>query len=167
MSKQERVSWISLFINLVVGWWYFSEVLAIPAEVDFHSRSMGALVTTVIMLTIVLTIAAEMVLRLVAGTPADKVAQDERDVLISAKAYRNAYGLLSSGVILVVVVIVWAQTRTAIHLSQQNDWYADPLRYLLVNIGNTSFIAHPLLLANLVAICVVYASRIFYYRRGY
>ncbi len=57
---------------------------------------------------------------------ADATAHDERDELISLKASRNAYGVLSASLIIVLLL-------------------------LALTLGGIT----------------VYASRIFYYRRGY
>jgi hypothetical protein len=168
MSQQERVSWVALVVNTVIGYWYFERVFSLPADADLFGPGMAAFAVRLFVLLIVITIACEVALRVVSksvGSDADKNTIDERDRLIDLKAVRNAYGVLSMGIVIVVVQVVqieWAQRYR--HLRP------DPQTMLeLIGTGplGASHVVQLLLLALTLAAITVYASRIFHYRRGY
>lgn len=168
MSTQERTSWVALAVNLVVGVWYFTAVLGMPGEVDIYSVGMARLIIRITFIAIVLAIAAEILLRWLSDQPRDVVAADERDGLISSKAFRNAYFVLSAGVFAVIVRIVLAAGFTRIPAGTLAHG-APPgvIQTWFFHAVGPVFVAHMLLLAIMVASTAVYASRIFYYRRGY
>jgi hypothetical protein len=170
MSEQERVSWVSLVVSLVIGYWYFERVLGLPASADVFGPRTAAFATKLIMLAVFIAIASEVVLRIVqkhtrAGEGTDATAHDERDEIINLKASRNAYGVLSASVIVVLVqvaLIEWAQ--------RFRGRISDPdtvLELILTGPLQPMHIAQLLLLALTLGGITVYASRIFYYRRGY
>ena len=104
-----------------------------------------------------------------AGSDPDKSRIDERDVQINHKASRNAYGVLSTAIFLVLVLVAlieWAQRyRWAWFQNRPN-----PQTVLgLMGTGPLAamHVAQLLLLALTIGAITVYASRIFYYRRGY
>jgi hypothetical protein len=166
MSKQERVSWVSLIVTLIVGAWYFSHVFALPADANLTGHAMTHLVMNLIAISVVLGMLSELVLRWVslrscAGT--DRTPQDERDTLISLKATRNAYGVLFIGVVAVlsqIVLVQWVQ-RSA------HSAPATVLEQILTGPLTPLHVAQLLLLATMLASSTVYISRIFFYRRGY
>jgi len=169
MSQQERVSWISLIVNLVIGYWYFERVFSLPAQADLFGPGMAAFAIRLIVLAIVLGIACEIALRIVqkgaSGGDPDRNRIDERDRLIDLKASRNAYGVLS-----VVVVIVLVQIAL-IEMSPR-FWHRMPVPETVLGLMGTGplaamHVAQLLLLALTLGGITVYVSRIFYYRRGY
>jgi hypothetical protein len=170
MSEQERVSWVSLVVSVVIGYWYFERIFGLPASADVFGPRTAAFATRLILLAVFIAIASEVVLRIVQkhsrnGAGADATARDERDELINLKASRNAYGVLSSAVIIVlaqVALIEWAQ--------RYRHRRSDPETILeLIATGPLApmHIAQLLLLALTLGGITVYASRIFHYRRGY
>lgn len=169
MSKQERVSWISLIVNLLIGYWYFERVFSLPAGADLFGPGMAAFAIRLILLSIFIGIACEVALHIVqkgAGSDADKNKTDERDVLINLKASRNAYGVLSVAVVIVLVQIALMEMATP------RIWHRLPKPDTVFELLGTGplapmHIAQLLLLALTLAGITVYASRIFFYRRGY
>lgn len=152
MSKQERASWASLIVEGFVVAYYFSRVFAMGPDADFASAEMLGLIIRVIVLAIVLGVASEIALTMLSRNT-DQVAADERDALISAKAHRNGYIALSVGVALLIGQIVL--TATVPGTAERGM----PM--------TAFFTAHVLLVLMMAAGAVVYASRIFYYRRGW
>ena len=167
MSKQERMSWISLAVNLVIGFYYFSAVFALAESGGFYGPAMAGLILKLIILSIALSIVAEIVLSILTGRATDKVAADERDKLISAKAMRNGYIALTIGVVVLMshIVLVGGFDRFAADYPITGPTI-DVVRTLLKPLPPI-IIAQFLLLASMVGSTVIYASRIFYYRRGY
>jgi hypothetical protein len=170
MSEQERVSWVSLFINLVIGLWYFERVLGLPAGADLFGPRMAVFALNLIVFSIFVGIASEVLLRAVqkrsrGGERADATPIDERDALIDLKSSRNAYGVLSVALIAVLVQIAlveWA-TRRGRLLPEPETVFE------LIATGPLApmHIAQLLLFALTLGGITVYASRIVYYRRGY
>ena len=169
MSKQERVSWVSLVVNVLIGYWYFSAVLRLPPGADLFGPRMAAFAVQLIILSIVISIACEVALQVAqkhtGGSDADKSSVDERDRLINLTASRNAYVVLSVAIIVLLVrvaLVEWVQ-RSGRH-------QADPRSMLeMLSIGALApmHIAQLLLLALTLAGITMYASRVFHYRRGY
>ena len=165
MSNQERVSWVSLLSTVLIGWWYFSNVLPLPADADLHF-SLAGFVTRLIVFAVLIAIAGEIALRValrLAGDPAEEGnPRDERDALIALQAARNAYGVLTVAVFVVLVQIAlleWVRRRPAPPATVLEALATGPLTPLLI--------AQMLLAALTLAGLTVYASRIFYYRRGF
>lgn len=167
MSKQERMSWVSLAVNVVIGFYYFSAAFALAESGDFYGPPMAWLVLKLVILGIILGIVGEIVLRFLTGGAADKIAADERDKLINAKAVRNGYYVLTAGAIALTwhIVVVGGLDRFA------QDY---PITQPTIDVMNTMLdplapivIAQLLLLAGMISSSAIYASRIFYYRRGY
>lgn len=167
MSKQERASWIALFVNALVGVWYFSAVFSLPGDMNLHSRALVHLFVQMIILSIVFTIAAEIVFHIVAGKPSDKVSQDERDRLIAARATRNGYYVLASGVFIVMARIVMAASVEQMPAFKRAGHVPGVIETLFGGAVSPLHIANLLLLAFMLAGAFVNASRVFYYRRGY
>jgi hypothetical protein len=170
MSKQERVSWISLIVNLVIGFWYFGRVFRLPAGTDLFGPGMAIFAVNLIILSIFIGIASEVALRVAqkqvrGGESKDATGTDERDVLISLKSSRNAYGVLSAAIFLVLVLIALLEWT-------QRFWHSTPdpktvLELLATGPLAPMHIAQLLLLALTLAGITVYVSRIFHYRRGF
>lgn len=169
MSQQERVSWIALIVNALIGYWYFERVFSLPAGADLFGPRMAAFAVQLIILSIVITIACEVALRVAqkaAGSGGvDKSKIDERDRLILLKAQRNAHGVLSMAIIVVLfqmAVLEWAH--------RFRNYNPDPRTvFELLATGPLApmHVAQLLLLALTLSAITVYASRVFFYRRGY
>lgn len=168
MSKQERVSWVSLIVNLVIGYWYFERVFSLPAGADLLGSGMARFAINLIILSIFIGIASELVLHAVqkraGGEGADKSQIDERDRLINLKASRNAYGVLSAAVIIVLVQIALIEGIYSFRRRPEPDTV---LELMATGPLAPMHIAQLLLLALTLGGITVYVSRIFCYRRGY
>jgi len=174
MSQQERVSWLSLLTTLLIGYWYFHAVFALPADANLHGPAMARLVTKLIVMAIAIGIAGELLLRVVQNRPhaagPDATPADERDALIHLKATRNAHVALGLGVILVLCQIAMLEMapRFAGRLAAQPVQGPDTLlQRLLTGPLSALHVAQLLLLALTLASITLYGSRVLYYRRGY
>ncbi len=106
MSDQERASWATLLVNVVVGILCFGNILSMPAGADLiDPRATGVsgwfIIAMLIMSAVLLRFAQKRT-----GGGADKAASDERDVLIRLMATRNAYVMLGAVVTVLLVHIV-------------------------------------------------------------
>jgi hypothetical protein len=175
MSRQERVSWVSLLVTLIIGYWYFSRVFALPADASLHGMVMAAFVTKLIVIAIVVSIAGEVALRLAqrymrGDDGEDATARDERDALIDLKSTRNGHGTLIVGLFIVLGQIAMHESVQHWGQFRQARAGADPETVLqLIFAGPLSplLVAQLLLMVLTLSGAVTYASRIFYYRRGY
>jgi hypothetical protein len=131
---------------------------------------MAAFAVKLITFAIIFGILSEVVLRVVqrrtrAGEGSDATARDERDVLINLKASRNAHGVLTGAIIVVLVQIAllgWGM-RFFPHLPEPDT----VLGLMATGPLAPMHLAQMLLLALTLGAITVYASRIIYYRRGY
>ena len=170
MSRQERISWISLAISVVVGYSYFSTVLGLPAQADLHDGSLTRLAIRLAAVAIALGIIGEILLRRIQGRARGAVDKDERDALINLKACRNGYAVLSVGVAAVLGDILTTEMRRfprAAAGMQPVHAAATLAERLLEGPLSAPLIAQLLLLAMTTAGISIYVSRIYFYRRGY
>ena len=155
MSKMERTAWVSLIVEGGVALYYFSAIFAMGPDVSLHSGVMAILIGKVIMLAIILGIVMEVIMAGIIRRERDKVPQDERDSLISAKSYRNGYFVLAVGCASIIGYVV-------LSASGGRAWWITEILDL-----TPVYAAHLLLLSMMLSSGVINASRIFYYRRGY
>jgi hypothetical protein len=169
MSKQERVSWVSLIVNVLIGYWYFQVVLQLPPGADLFGPRMAAFAIQLIVLSVVISVACEVALQMAqkhaGGSDKDKNSVDERDTLINLKASRNAYAVLSFAIAVLlarVALFEWVQ-RSGRHRPDPQSMFE------LLTLGRLApmHIAQLMLLALTLAAITMYASRVFHYRRGY
>lgn len=169
MSQQERVSWISLLASLVIGYLYFSRVLAMPADADLLSPGMARFAIRLMFIAIVASVASEFLLKVArhSARGPNATALDERDRLIDLKACRNAYGVLNGAVAAVlfqVMMLEWFQ-----RLGSKRPAPAPPPETVLGLLGTGPLapmhIVQMMLLALMIGGLTVYVSRIIYYRR--
>jgi hypothetical protein len=170
MSQQERVSWVSLLVSLLVGGWYFGHVFGLRAADGLYGPALVNFVFDLIIVGIVVGIVSEILLRWAtrAGrvTAKDGVRLDERDALIGLKAARNAYRVLAASVALLLWQVAWLELPAARLRHLQLPPSARVIDQIVAGPMTPLLIVQLLLLALTLAGISVYASRIFYYRRG-
>ena len=134
MSYQEWSLTGSLAAMLVVCGYYFAAVLRHVGQLDF---ALGRLIFVVI----------EIVYHIVLALETHPEPKDERDVVIEAKAYRNAYFAYGTGAFLVISAVIAAGlARVAI------------TPFLVVNL---------VLLFMVLAEVVKLVTQLLYYRKGF
>jgi len=148
LSYQEKSILGSLAAMVVVYGYYFASVLHDTSQPALGGGSVARLVFAVVAIIVI-----EIVYHIVLAVETKVEPQDERDVLIESKAYRNAYFLLATGAFLVIGAVIMAGLA--------ND------------SAPTRIIVTPLLTVNLVLFFMVLAelakflTQLFYYRRGF
>ncbi len=148
LSYPEKSALVSLLAVLFIYGGYFADVVSGASE-----RTLSAMLYAsigVVIALVVIEILFHVALSLVSPGDAEAPA-DERDRLINARAARLAYGVLSAGVIIVLVHIL--------------------LRGAMGEAGAVAAV-DLFTVANLLLLCVVcseicqFGARIYYYRRG-
>jgi hypothetical protein len=168
MSDQERISWVALIVNVLIGGWYFGRILPLPAHVDLFGPHTAKLAIGLIVIAVILSILCEIMLRIVqkgTGGGGDASTSDERDVLISLRSTRNAHGVLGAAIVVVLVQIALLEWTRRFHGRR-----AEPdtvLELLATGPLQAMHVAQLLLAALTLAAIALNASRVFYYRRGY
>jgi hypothetical protein len=139
MSYQEWSIMGSLAAMLVVYGYYFAAVLRHVGQLEF---ALGRLIFAVIAIVVI-----EIVYHIVLALETHPEPKDERDVVIEAKAYRNAYFAYSTGAFLVISAVIAAGlARVAI------------TPFLVVNL---------VLLFMVLAEVVKLVTQLLYYRKGF
>jgi len=147
LSYQEKSILGSLVAMLVVYGYYFAAVLHNVGQPEFIGAGLGRL-----FLAVVAIIVIEIVYHIVLALESKPEPKDERDILIEAKGYRNAYFALSTGAFLVIAGVIAAGLSRG----------ASPMP---VNV--TLFLmANIVLLFMVVAEVIKFATQLLYYRRG-
>lgn len=168
MSNEERISWVGLLVNLIIAWWYFSRILLLPADADLFGPRIFAFAVKLVMLAVLISIACEVLLRVVqkrTGGGGDAAARDERDALIALKATRNAHGVLGFAVVVVLVQVALSEW---VHRYWGGRGESDTILELMGRGPlQAMHVAQLLLLALTLSAITLNVSRIIYYRRGY
>lgn len=170
MSQQERVSWVSVVVNVVIGCWYFSYVLGLPGSTNLLGMGMVGFVAAITFAAILTAIVSNVVLREVQKhggvDPARRERLDERDRLISLRAGRNGYVVLTAMTAFVVGMIGMTQWLGSwqVHFTFSHDTV---LTRLIAGPLTGGLIVQWLLLAMTLAEVCKYLTQIVSYRRGY
>jgi|SRR5690606_38272727 hypothetical protein len=168
MSERERISWVGLIVNILIAFWYFQRILALPPDADLFGPRTARFAISLIVAAVMVTVVCEILLRIVqrtTGGGGDAAIQDERDALIDLKATRNAHGVL--GLALAVTLVQVGLTEW---LQRQGRAAPEPdnvLELLMTGPLAGMHVVQFLLAAIALAAFAQNASRVFYYRRGY
>jgi hypothetical protein len=162
VSKQERLSWVGLLVNVGVGTAYFGFLFVQP-----HWQATAfTVVPWIILVAVLIGTAVEVALSLLFRRPSDAVGRDERDWTINLRGWRNAYFVLAAVIFYVIARILLAEIY--VHAAPTRAGAPAPAlveRLFLDPVTPTSVMLL-LLFAMTVASCAAYASRIAYYRFG-
>jgi hypothetical protein len=170
MSNEERVSWVALIVNIVVGGLYFGRIFAMPADANLFGPRTAAFAAGLVTLAVVVAIATQVALQIVqklAQGGSNLAARDERDDLIELKATRNGFYMLG-------FALICALAQVAITEWTPLSWRAGPwraeqvdtvLELILTGPMQTMQLANLVLLAMTLGAITVNASRVCYYRR--
>ncbi len=141
MSFEEKSTWASLLIILLVFVGYFSQVFDGLVTATLDKAEITGLFIGAVVSVIVLEIALHVVIAIINVKDADQ-HMDERDRLFSIRAGNISGWVLGFGVLMIA--------------SQTFIYELSPL-----------WIANLLLFAVFISQVVSYALQLFYYRRGY
>lgn len=147
LSYQEKGILGSLLAMVVVYGYYFSRTLNDIGRADFESRTIGRLIWAIVAIIVI-----ETVYHIVLALESKPEPKDERDLLIEAKAYRNAYFAAGTGSFLVICCVI---IEVLLHGSAPAP-----------TIVTRFFIANLVLLFMVVTELVKLLTQLFYYRKG-
>ncbi len=143
-SFKELTAWVSLAVILFFYGSFFLHT-ADHVDADTTLRSLAGMVATLVVIEIILMI----VLGIFSGR--EDQSTDERDRLIGAKAYRNAYFIVAAGITFAIFYSLVPDLSKAV----------DGL-----GLPPATILAHLLVLSLVAAEAVNFGSRIVYYRAG-
>lgn len=148
VSQYESTIWSSLIITVAAAAYFFGKVFGALADgTPLEPGQIARLGLGVVVILVAVEIAFQVAMTAwCRGEP----QTDERDRLIAAKATRNAYYVLVTGLVLLIG-----------HLGIQSLFGRGP--WLTLDTTTTVTL---LVLALVVAEVAQFTSRIFYYRRG-
>lgn len=144
MSFRELSAWVSALVVLVFYGLFLSRI----SQHQDPGETLGALAGVVVAIVVVEIV---LMVGLAIFTRREDQRADERDRLIAARAYRNAYFVVASGLFFAIVY----------SLVPELDSLVAQLR-----LPPATALAHLLVASLVVAELVNYASRILYYRAG-
>ncbi|MDO6445749.1 hypothetical protein Q4493_08190 [Colwellia sp. 1_MG-2023] len=158
MSYKERSTWISLAILIYIWLEYFLALFSLNANSQLTVETVNSLLLAVVIKTIVLEILLQITIAIIDNKDADYSA-DERDILISLRGSRYAYGILSVGALLTVLYTVFPTLSTlAIFPSKE---------LLAIDLPNEYKVMHFIIIFALVAEIAKFSTQLFFYRRGF
>jgi hypothetical protein len=146
LSYQEKSIWGSLAAIVIAYGYYFSATLREFGRSE--NANLGRLVLAVIMIVVI-----ETVYQIVLAIASKEEPKDERDTLISSKAYRNAYFFLYGGAGTLMTAALGLSVVSGIP-----GLGISITPYLILNV---------VLLLMVLAELVKFCTQLFYYRRGF
>lgn len=152
MSFSEKSAWISFTSTLMIFGYYFFEVSGLSGA-DGESATKAALI--LLTKAIVLTIIVESIFHGMLAATNRKAAEfgaDERDTLFELKASKWGYGVLCTGVIIVIGRMI---------ILELNPGFLDHKSSLHIPL----LTAHMLMLSFILSELVRFGMQIIYYRR--
>lgn len=167
MSERERISWVGLIVNLIIASWYFQRILSLPADADLFGPRTARFAITLMLISIVITTACEVMLRIVqksTGGGSDAASHDERDALIDLNSTRTAHAVLVGALLVTLVQIALTEL-----VQRRRSWIPAPdniLELLATGPLAAMHVVQLLLAALALASIARNATRIFHYRRG-
>jgi hypothetical protein len=171
MSRQEKISWVSLIVTVLISIWYFAIVLPAPGDSHLFGPSMIVFALILAITAIFAAIAGELLLRRVqrrsGDDPKRRERLDERDRLINLRAGRNAYVVLAWSIGFVLALIWTIQIMRALPMPVGPTLRDTVLLRMAIGPLTAPLLAQWLLLALTLADVCKYVTRIVSYRRGY
>ncbi|GAA6205454.1 hypothetical protein [Thalassotalea sp. SU-HH00458] len=158
MSYKERSTWISLAILVYIWFDYFVQLFSLQGTEQLNVESVNSLLLAVVLKTIVLEIVLQIVLAIIDHKDAN-YADDERDKLISFYGSRNAYGILSVGIIMTVFHTVFPTLSSFSMMPTQ--------ALTTISLPNEYKIMHIVIVFALAAELAKFSTQLFFYRRGF
>jgi DNA integrity scanning protein DisA with diadenylate cyclase activity len=158
MSYKERSTWISLAILVYIWFDYFAQLFSLQNAEQLTVEAVNSLLLAVVVKTIILEIVLQIVLAVIDHKDAN-YAEDERDKLISLHGSRNAYTILSVGVLFIVFHTVFP-TLSAISMMPTHA-------LTTISLPNEYKVMHIVIVFALIAEIAKFSTQLFFYRRGF
>lgn len=152
MSYKERSIWVSLAITVYIWVNYFSQIYISAADGSLAVEIVKGLLLEVIIMTLTLEIALQIVLAIIDNKDAN-YADDERDKLITLLGSKYAYYVLSFTAVTAVIHLLFPVLTAS--LSSNLD------------LPNEYAVIHIIIFGALLAEVTKFAVQAFYYRKGF
>ena len=152
MSYKESTIWISMALMLYIWSNYFFYFNTLYQSKALTVATVNSLLKDVVILTIVLEIIAQIVLAVINHKDA-KLEEDERDKTINLYGSRNAYNILSIGVVAAVAHIIFPTLLASSPLA--------------TTLPNEYLALHIIIITAVLAEIIRYATALYYYRQGF
>lgn len=55
MSERERISWVGLIVNILIAFWYFQRILALPPDADLFGPRTARFAISLIVAAVMVT----------------------------------------------------------------------------------------------------------------
>lgn len=152
MSYKERSIWVSLGILIYIWFNYFMSLSSLHFADNLTVEAIYSLLLTVVIQTVILEIVLQIVIAIIDNKNAN-YSEDERDKLISLHGNRNAYGILSIGIFIAVLYILFP-----------------PLSIFFfpgVEMSNSFKVMHLIIAFAVIAEIAKFSTQLFFYRRGF
>lgn len=148
MSRQELYAWSSFGMTISILIFYVLIAFGWPEGVPDYSSQATKIFFNVFWIAFLIEIILD------ASEKKGKVNKDERDFMIDAKGFRNAYHFLS---FLIAVLIVQVLVSKVLH----------NINPVLNIISRPSFVLHALFVLLLTSSLIRRGTQLYYYRKDY
>jgi hypothetical protein len=152
MSYKEKSIGLSMFITSYILYYYITGVYDLSVNNLLSGETQMTLIRSAIILVIILEVISQTIIAIIDHKQADQ-KDDERDTSINLIASRNAYIILTIGIVTAIFHAQIMEFATVeVGFSELSNGYN------LLNIIISSF---------LVAEIIKYSTQLYYYRRGF
>lgn len=148
MSKKEIYAWSSLSSSVALLGFYLIAAFGWPESLENH----GDYITSIFWKVLGIAVAVEITLELMKEFKLGEIYQDERDILIESKGYRNAYYVLMVAIVTLIINLLL------------NDMAGEPVEErIFLPIPFMAF--HVLVIILFVANITKSSTQLYYYLR--
>lgn len=148
MSKQELYAWSSFGMTASILVFYVLISFGWPEGIPDYSSQATKIFFNLFWIAFIIEIILD------ATEKKKRVDKDERDFMIEARGFKNAYNFLSS-----LIAILIFQVLVSYLFEGVNDWFAV--------IAKPSFVLHSLFVLLLVSSLIRRGTQLYYYRKDY
>lgn len=148
MSKQELYAWSSFGMTLSIFVFYILIVFGWPQGVPDYSSTAVKVFFNLFWIAFIVEIILD------ATKNKTGVDRDERDFMIEARGFKNAYNFLSSLIAILIFQVLVSKVFDGV-----NDW--------LTIISKPSFVLHALFVLLLLSSLIRRSTQLYYYRKDF
>ncbi|MEQ9309803.1 MAG: hypothetical protein RLN90_10140 [Balneolaceae bacterium] len=148
MSKQELYAWSSLGMTLSIFVFYILIAFGWPEGVPDYSSTAVKVFFNLFWIAFIIEIFLD------ASENKKGVDKDERDLMIEARGFKNAYNFLSSLIAILIVQVLVSKIITGM-----NEWFTI--------LSKPSFVLHALFVLLLLSSLIRRSTQLYYYRKDY
>ena len=146
MSKQELYAWSSFGMTISILVFYVLIFFGWPEGIPDYSSKAVKIFFNVFWIAFILEIILD------ASEKKNQVNKDERDTMIDARGFRNAYNFLSGLIAVLLVQVLVSNVFDGV-----NNWFTI--------VAKPSFVLHAMFVLLLLSSLVRRGTQLYYYRR--